>query len=76
MVDVDVHVSSHLKDKLVSRHPTLKNRVGRRKTKATDKRLWVIITIMLFVKPKELKGTKELSRFKFKTILFALLCGP
>ena len=47
MVDVDVHVSSHLKEEL---------------TWAIDKRLWVISTIMLFKNSKstkELKGTKE-----------------
>ena len=35
MVDVDVHVSSHLKEELAW---------------AADKRLWVISTIMLFKK--------------------------
>ena len=47
MVDVDVHVSSHLKEEL---------------TWAIDKRLWVISTIMLFKNSKstkELKETKE-----------------
>ena len=47
MVDVNVHVSSHLKEELVW---------------ATDKWLWVISTTMLFknsYSTKELKGTKE-----------------
>ena len=58
MVDVDIRISSHLKEEL---------------TWAIDKWLRVISTIMLFKKSKstkELKGTKELSRFKFKTILY------
>ena len=41
---------------------------------ATDKWLRVISTISY--SSKELKGTKEESHFKFKTIMFALLCGP
>ena len=64
MVDVDIRVSSHLKEELAW---------------AIDKRLWVISTIMLFKiskSTKELKETKDQSRFKFKTILYALLCGP
>ena len=47
MVDVDVCVSSHLKEEL---------------TWAIDKRLWLITTIMLFKNSKstkELKETKE-----------------
>ena len=46
-----------------------------------DKWLWIISTIMLFKKPiaihstMELKGTQEQSCFKFKIILFALLCS-
>ena len=61
MVDIDVHVSSHLKEEL---------------TWTVDKRLWAVSTIMLFKNSKattELKGT---SHFKFKTILYTLLCGP
>ena len=64
MVDVDVRVSSHLKEEL---------------TWAIDKRLWVISTIMLLKYSKsikELKETKEYSHFKFKTILYVLLCSP
>ena len=47
MVDVEVHISSHLKEELVW---------------TVDKRLWVISTITLFKNSKstkELKGTKE-----------------
>ena len=47
VADVDVHVSSHLKEELAW---------------AADKRLQVISTIMLFknsYSTKELKGTKE-----------------
>ena len=59
---VGVCVSSHLKEGLAW---------------AVGKRLQVISTIMLFKKnsksTKELKGT---SHFKFKTILYTLLCGP
>ena len=47
MVDVDVCISSHLKEELAW---------------AIDKRLWVISTIMLFKNSKstkELKETKE-----------------
>ena len=47
MVDIDVHVSSHLKEELAW---------------AVDKWLWVISTIMLFKNSnstKELKRTKE-----------------
>ena len=48
MVDVDVRVSSHLKEELAW---------------AADKWLWVISTIMLFIKnsynTKELKVSKE-----------------
>ena len=61
MVDVDIRVSTHLKEEL---------------TWAIDKRFYVISTIMLFKSTKELKETKEYSHFKFKTILYALLCGP
>ena len=51
MVDLDVCVSSLLKEELAW---------------ATDKRLWVISNIMLFkssYSAKELKETKEYSRF-------------
>ena len=64
MVDVDVCVSSHLKEELAW---------------ATDLQLQVISTVMLFknsFSTKELKGTIEYSHLKFETILFALLCGP
>ena len=44
MVDIDIHVSSHLKEKLAW---------------AVDKRLRVISTMMLFKNTKELKGTKS-----------------
>ena len=47
MVDVDMHVSSNLKEE---------------RTWAIDKRLWVISTIMIFKNSKstkELKETKE-----------------
>ena len=60
VVDVDVRVSSHLKEELAW---------------AIDKRLRFISTIMLFKNSKstkELKETKESSRFKFKAILYAL----
>ena len=64
MVDVNVCISNHLKEDLAW---------------ATDKWLWVISIIMLF--KKQLYSTKKLkelksSFFKFKTILFMLLCGP
>ena len=45
---------------------------------AVDKRPQVISTGILFknsVSTEELKGTKEQSRFKFKMILYTLLCG-
>ena len=61
MVEVDVRVSSYLKEELAW---------------AVDKRLRVINTIMLLENSKsttELKGTSHL---KFKTILYTLLCGP
>ena len=47
MVDVDVHVLNHLKDEL---------------SWAADKRLWVISTIIYFLKScrtRELKGTQH-----------------
>ena len=49
--DVDIRVSSHLKEEL---------------TWVIDKRLRVISTVMLFKSTKELKETKEQSRFKLK----------
>ena len=64
MVNVDVRILSRLKEEL---------------TWAIDKRLRVISTVMLFKNSKstkELKETKEKSHFKFKIILYALLCGP
>ena len=45
VVDVDVHVSSHLKEEL---------------TWAIDKRLWVISTIMLFKNSKSTKELNKL----------------
>ena len=51
MVDVDVRILSHLKEEL---------------TWATDKRLRVISTIMLF---KNSKSTKELKELKNKAVL-------
>ena len=62
MVDVDVRVSSHLKEELAW---------------VVDKRLRVISTIMLFKNSKTTKELKKgTSRFKFETILYMLLCGP
>ena len=61
MVDIDVRVSSNLKEEL---------------TWAIDKRLRVISTVMLFKNSKSTKELKEKSHFKFKTVLYALLCGP
>ena len=61
MVDVDVCVSSHLKEELAW---------------AADKQLRVISTIMLFKNSKITKELKGTSHFKFKTILYTLLCGP
>ena len=64
MVDVDVRVSSHLKEEL---------------TWAIDKQLRVVSIVMLFKKSKstkELKKLKNKAALKFKTILYALLCGP
>ena len=58
---LEVRVLSHLKEELAW---------------AVDKQLRVISTIKNNKSTKELKETKELSRFKFKTILYALLCGP
>ena len=59
-VDVDICVLSHLKEELAW---------------AIDKWLRVISTIMLFKKHNN--TAKELnSHFKFKTILYMLLCGP
>ena len=61
VVDVYICISSHLKEELAW---------------AEDKRLQVISTIMLFKNSKNTKELKETSCFKFKTILYALLCGP
>ena len=61
MVDVDVHVSSHLKQELAW---------------AVGKWLWVISTMMLFKNSESTKELKGTSRFKFETILYTLLCGP
>ena len=60
MVDIDILVSSHLKEELAW---------------TVDKWLRVISTKSI----KNSKATKELkgiSHFKFKTILYMLLCGP
>ena len=40
---------------------------------AVEEQLWVFSTIMLFKNSKKLKET---SYFKFKTILYTLLCSP
>ena len=64
MVGIVIYVSSHLKEEL---------------TWAVNKRLRVFSTIMLCKNSKstkELKGIREKSFFKFKTILYTLLCGP
>ena len=63
VVDVDVRISSHLKEELAW---------------AIDKWLRVISNYNVIKNSdstKVLKGTKEESRFKFKTMLYALLCG-
>ena len=49
VVDIDVHISSHLKEEL---------------DWAVDKRLRVISTIMLFKNSKTTKELKELKRMK------------
>ena len=62
MIDVDMSVSSHLKEELAW---------------AIDKRVRGISNYNENSKStKELKETKEKSCFKFKTILYALQCGP
>ena len=61
MVDIHIHVSTHLKEELA---------------RAVDKQLRVISTITLFKNSKTSKEVKETSRFKFKTKLYMLLCGP
>ena len=64
VVDIDVRILSCLKEELAW---------------AGDKQFQVINTIMLFKNSKnakELKGTKEISYFKFKTMLYTLLCDP
>ena len=61
VVDVDVCVSSQLKEELAW---------------ALGKWLLVISTIMLFKNSKTTKELKGTSHFKFKTILYTLLCGP
>ena len=61
MVDEDICVLSHLKEELAW---------------AVVKRLWVISTIMLLKNSKSTKELKRTSHFKFKTILYMLLCGP
>ena len=64
VVCVGIHVSRCLKEELLAW--------------ATDKWLCVIRYLKNSYSTKELKGTnfKNKSRFKFKTILFALLCDP
>ena len=52
VVDVDVRISSHLKEEL---------------TWAIDKRLWVISTIICYLKNS--KSTKELNKLKNKAVL-------
>ena len=42
---------------------------------AVDKRIQVISTIMLFKNSKTTKEPEGISRFKFKAILYTLLCG-
>ena len=62
VVDIDVCISSHFKEELAW---------------AVDKRLQVISTsIMLFKNRKVTKELKGNSRFKLKTTLYMLLCGP
>ena len=57
---MDVRILSHLKEKLAW---------------AIDKRFWIISTVTLFKNGKITKELKGTSRFKFKTILYTLLCG-
>ena len=62
MVDIDVHILSHLKEELAW---------------VIGKWLWVISTIKCCLKnSKTTKGLKGTSHSKFKTILYMLLCGP
>ena len=61
MVDVDVHILSHLKEELAW---------------PVDKRLRVISTIMLFKNSQTAKELKGTSCFESKTTLYTLLCGP
>ena len=61
MVDVDVCVSSHLKEELAW---------------AVSKRLQVVSTTCYLKNSKTTKELKEISRFKLKTILYMLLCSP
>ena len=61
MVNVDVCVLSHIKKELAW---------------AIAKWLWVIGTLKNNKSTKELKRIKELSHFKFRTMLYTLLCGP
>ena len=42
---------------------------------ATDKQLWVLV-IKCYLKLLYHKETKEKSRFKYKKILYMLLCDP
>ena len=59
MVEMDVRVLSHLKEKLAW---------------AVGKWLRVVSTIILFKNSKTTKELKEISHFKFKTVLYTLLC--
>ena len=61
MVDVHVCVLSHLKEELAW---------------AVGKWARVVSNIMLFKNSETTKELKRASRFKFKMILYMLLCGP
>ena len=61
MVDVDVCLSSHLKEQLAW---------------AIGKRLQVVSTKIYLKNSNTIKELKGTSYFKFKTILYTLLCGP
>ena len=54
MIDVDVRISSHLKEELA----------------------WAVGTVSGCQQYKTTKELKETSCFKFKTIVYKLLCGP
>ena len=63
MIDVDVYIRvlSHLKEELAW---------------AVSKWLQVVSIIMLFKNSKITKELKGTNHFKFKTMLYTLLCGP